>query len=64
VFLKDLPISQAAFSKDGSEVVATGKRKYFYSIDLESGKVNKVPEIIGGFFCFTCGHVSSALNEN
>mmetsp|Transcript_36137 Transcript_36137/g.71043 ORF Transcript_36137/g.71043 Transcript_36137/m.71043 type:complete len:528 (+) Transcript_36137:38-1621(+) len=47
VHLKDLPIYQASFSPDGTEVIATGRRKFFYSYDLQAGNVVKVPYVKG-----------------
>eukprot|EP01006_Ploeotia_vitrea_P052490 TRINITY_DN67692_c3_g1_i7.p1 TRINITY_DN67692_c3_g1~~TRINITY_DN67692_c3_g1_i7.p1 ORF type:complete len:566 (-),score=293.74 TRINITY_DN67692_c3_g1_i7:138-1763(-) len=47
IFLPDLPILSASFTPDGREVIASGRRKYFYSTDLVSGKVTKTPYIRG-----------------
>ena len=44
---KDLPIAEAKFTVDGKEVVLTGKRKYFYYYDMESGSVEKIHRIQG-----------------
>jgi U3 small nucleolar RNA-associated protein 18 len=43
----DLPIYSAAFSQDGSEIIAAGRRKHFYTYDLRAGKVTKIPFIRG-----------------
>jgi len=34
VFFNDMPILHAAFTPDGSQIIASGRRKYFYSFDL------------------------------
>lgn len=47
VFVKELPILDAKFTLGGSRVVLTGPRSYFYSYDLEGGKITKIPGIIG-----------------
>lgn len=43
----DLPLTCAAFHPSGSHIVMTGLRSYFYSYDLNSGSVVKIPKIIG-----------------
>lgn len=47
VHLPDLPVASAAWLGDGSEVIATGRRPYFYTYDMNAGKLNKIPRIIG-----------------
>ncbi|ORZ13860.1 WD40-repeat-containing domain protein [Lobosporangium transversale] len=47
IFYKDMPIYKAAFSATGSEIVASGRRKYFYVLDIEAGKVEKSDGIYG-----------------
>jgi len=47
VFLNDLPILQASFTPDGSQIIASGRRKYFYTFDLNQGAAHKVPGIKG-----------------
>ncbi|KAF9275235.1 U3 snoRNP protein [Linnemannia elongata] len=55
VFYKDLPIYKAAFSPaptsgsgaGNNTVVVSGRRKYFYSYDIEAGKVDKSQGIYG-----------------
>lgn len=46
VMLEDLPVRCADFL-GASEVIATGRRPYFYSYDLVKGAVSKVPYIRG-----------------
>uniref|UniRef100_K3WHM9 U3 small nucleolar RNA-associated protein 18 homolog n=1 Tax=Globisporangium ultimum (strain ATCC 200006 / CBS 805.95 / DAOM BR144) TaxID=431595 RepID=K3WHM9_GLOUD len=47
VFVKDLPMLDAKFTLGGSRVVLSGPRSYFFSYDLEAGKITKIPGIIG-----------------
>ncbi|KAI8808686.1 WD40-repeat-containing domain protein [Cladochytrium replicatum] len=47
ITLKDLQIYSANFTPDGREILMTGKRRFFYTFDLESGTVNKVPGVRG-----------------
>ncbi|KAI7820316.1 WD40-repeat-containing domain protein [Gamsiella multidivaricata] len=47
VFYKDMPVYMAAFSASGNAVVASGRRKYFYTYDIEAGKVDKSDGIYG-----------------
>lgn len=47
VFFPDLPVYSAEFSGDGHEVIASGRRPFFYSIDVHTGSVHKVARIIG-----------------
>ncbi|KAF9934781.1 U3 snoRNP protein [Linnemannia zychae] len=52
VFFKDMPIYTAAFARGGSEgsnnnVFTSGRRKYFYTYDLDAGKVDKSHGIYG-----------------
>jgi U3 small nucleolar RNA-associated protein 18 len=44
---KDMSSLNSLFSIDGSEVIVTSDRKYFYSYDMESGTVNKIHRIQG-----------------
>jgi len=47
MFLPDLPISSAFFSHDGEQVVATGRRAFFYYYDLQTSQVSRVARIMG-----------------
>lgn len=47
VFLKDLPLLDAKFTLGGSRVLLSGPRSYFFSYDLEAGRVTKIPGIVG-----------------
>lgn len=47
IIIKDMPIYKARFTHDGSEVILSGRRKFFYSYDLEAGVISKVPGIRG-----------------
>ena len=46
-FLTELPIHTAAFTLGGARIVASGRRKFFYSYDVAAGKIMKVPGILG-----------------
>ncbi|KAL4356412.1 hypothetical protein HN51_027756 [Arachis hypogaea] len=47
IFLEDCPIRKAAFLPDGSQVILSGRRKFFYSFDLVKAKVDKVGPLVG-----------------
>lgn len=47
VYIPDLPITQAAFTPDGTSVLCAGNRKFFYTYDIAAGKVDKTPWITG-----------------
>eukprot|EP00939_MAST-03C_sp_MAST-3C-sp1_P001300 g1300.t1 len=48
VVLSDMPIHRAYFSgSEGSEILCTGRRPFFYYYDLVAGRVVKVPRIAG-----------------
>ncbi|RLN88798.1 hypothetical protein BBJ28_00015230, partial [Nothophytophthora sp. Chile5] len=47
VFVKDLPITDAKFSYGGQRAVLSGPRSYFFSYDLEAGKITKIPGVFG-----------------
>ena len=47
VHLPDLPITSACFSADGTEVIASGRRPFFYVYDLKSSAIHKVPHLQG-----------------
>ncbi|KAI3632072.1 hypothetical protein MIR68_009908 [Amoeboaphelidium protococcarum] len=38
-------VRSAQFSPDGQEIIATGRRKFFYGIDVATGKDTKIPQI-------------------
>ncbi|KAK9830432.1 hypothetical protein WJX72_011741 [[Myrmecia] bisecta] len=44
VAFEDMPIAKAAFANGGSQVVAAGRRKYVYLVDLESSRVERVAD--------------------
>ncbi|KAI8896359.1 WD40-repeat-containing domain protein [Globomyces pollinis-pini] len=46
-FIKDMPIYSANFSSTGSQVILTGRRTVFYTLDLESGEMLKINQIRG-----------------
>jgi U3 small nucleolar RNA-associated protein 18 len=47
VRFNDLPISAASFLGSSSEVVLSGRKPFFYTYDTESGRVTKVPGLMG-----------------
>ncbi|KAG1711779.1 hypothetical protein DVH05_009022 [Phytophthora capsici] len=47
VFVKDLPILDAKFTLGGDRAVLTGPRQYFFSYDIEAGKITKIPGLFG-----------------
>ncbi|XP_010274110.1 PREDICTED: U3 small nucleolar RNA-associated protein 18 homolog [Nelumbo nucifera] len=47
IFLEDCPIRKACFLPDGSQVIAGGRRKFFYSFDLVKAKVDKIGPLTG-----------------
>ncbi|KAF3325314.1 U3 small nucleolar RNA-associated protein 18 [Carex littledalei] len=47
IFVEDCPIYKASFLPDGSEVILSGRRKFFYSYDLVKNNVNRVGPLTG-----------------
>jgi len=47
VHFEDLPIQYAEFSADGSEVLVSGRRKFFYVYNLAGASVSKVQGVLG-----------------
>ncbi|KAI5656411.1 hypothetical protein M9H77_25204 [Catharanthus roseus] len=47
LFLEDCPIRKAAFLPDGSQVIVSGRRKFFYSFDLVKAKVDRIGPLTG-----------------
>lgn len=47
IFIEDCPIYKASFLPDGSEVIISGRRKFFYSFDLVKAAVNKIGPLTG-----------------
>ncbi|OZJ02886.1 hypothetical protein BZG36_03805 [Bifiguratus adelaidae] len=47
VLYKDMPIHKSCFHPTGSAVISTGRRKYYYIFDVESGRVQKCSGIRG-----------------
>jgi U3 small nucleolar RNA-associated protein 18 len=43
----DMPIITANFTPDGSQVIMTGRRSHFYSLELETGNTLRVTGIRG-----------------
>jgi U3 small nucleolar RNA-associated protein 18 len=51
IYFQDMPIYSAEFLADGKEVIVSGRRKFFYFVDIERGQVEKVPQIQGKRGC-------------
>ncbi len=47
VFLEDMPVRQAAFARGGAAVLAAGRRAFFYVLDLETAKAERVAGLFG-----------------
>ncbi|KAF7822241.1 U3 small nucleolar RNA-associated protein 18-like protein [Senna tora] len=47
IFIDDCPIRKASFLPDGSHVIISGRRKFFYSFDLVKAKVDKIGPLVG-----------------
>ena len=47
IFLEDCPIRKASFLPDGSQVIVSGRRKFFYSFDLVKARVDKIGPLVG-----------------
>ncbi|KAI8929452.1 WD40-repeat-containing domain protein [Entophlyctis helioformis] len=47
IYIKDMPIFRAHFTPDGRQIIMTGRRKWFYVHDLETGQTNKIWGIRG-----------------
>ncbi|CAN0482745.1 unnamed protein product, partial [Ectocarpus sp. 8 AP-2014] len=44
IFFEDLPITSAAFT-GAEQAIVTGRRSFFYSYDVATGKVLKIPRV-------------------
>ncbi|KAK7412182.1 hypothetical protein VNO78_03632 [Psophocarpus tetragonolobus] len=47
IFLEDCPIRKASFLPDGSQVIVSGRRKFFYSFDLVKARIDKIGPLVG-----------------
>jgi U3 small nucleolar RNA-associated protein 18 len=47
IFIEDCPVHKASFLPDGSEVIISGRRKFFYSFDLVNAAVSKIGPLTG-----------------
>ncbi|KAK8969423.1 hypothetical protein KSP40_PGU011443 [Platanthera guangdongensis] len=47
IFLEDCPLRKASFLPDGSRVILSGRRKFFYVFDLVKAAVEKVGPLMG-----------------
>ena len=46
-YIRDMPIFSAAFSPDGSQIITSGRRNFFYSLNVETNRNNRIPGIRG-----------------
>lgn len=60
VHTPDLPITNAAFHPSGSSVLLTGRRPFFFSYDLQSGRVIRSPR---GLWSSGLGGNDGATND-
>ncbi|KAL4419673.1 hypothetical protein ABPG75_006771 [Micractinium tetrahymenae] len=44
-FIEDMPVHRAAFAVGGSKVVLTGRRRFFYLLDVESRAVDRLASL-------------------
>ncbi|KAJ1964465.1 U3 snoRNP protein [Dipsacomyces acuminosporus] len=47
IYFKDLPITTAQFINGGQEVIVSGQRHWYYSVDVEKGAVTRISGIPG-----------------
>ena len=47
VFFEDCPIRKAAFLPNGSQVIISGRRKFFYTLDIIKGSIDKTGPLTG-----------------
>ncbi|KAL9253474.1 U3 small nucleolar RNA-associated protein 18-like protein [Drosera capensis] len=47
IFLEDCPIKKASFLPDGSQVIVSGRRKFFYCFDLVKAKCDRIGPLTG-----------------
>lgn len=47
IFIKDMPVHQAAFAAAGRSVVVSGRCKFFYTWDLEAQKLDRISHLLG-----------------
>nr|XP_016478004.1 PREDICTED: U3 small nucleolar RNA-associated protein 18 homolog [Nicotiana tabacum] len=47
IFLEDFPIRKASFLPNGSQVIISGRRKFFHVLDLVKASVDKIGPLVG-----------------
>ncbi|XP_071716120.1 U3 small nucleolar RNA-associated protein 18 homolog [Rutidosis leptorrhynchoides] len=47
IYVDDCPVRKASFTPDGSQVIVSGRRKFFYSFDLVNAKMDKIGPLVG-----------------
>lgn len=71
VLFKDMPIYHAEFHPSGDQIILSGRRKFFYIFDIQSGVIDKCPGIWGKdekslekFSISPCGRYIAFLGTN
>lgn len=47
IFFEDMPVHSAQFLERGSKIFCSGRRSFFYALDLETSKVEKISKLFG-----------------
>lgn len=47
IFFEDMPVHTAKFLTHGAKIFCSGRRSFFYSLDLETSKMEKISKIFG-----------------
>ncbi|KAJ2709022.1 U3 snoRNP protein [Coemansia spiralis] len=47
IYIKDMPITTAQFIRGGQEIVITGRRRWYFAVDVERGSVTRIGGIPG-----------------
>ncbi|CAB4406560.1 unnamed protein product [Rhizophagus irregularis] len=71
VIFNDLPILRAEFNPSGSEIIISGRRKYFYIYNIEAGSIDRSQGIFGtedktreNFLISPCGKYIVFIGSN
>ena len=46
-YIRDMPIYSAAFSADGDRIITTGRRNFFYCLNVDDGRNSRINGIRG-----------------
>ncbi len=47
IFFEDMPVHSAQFLEHGAKIFCSGRRSFFYCLDLETSKMEKISKIFG-----------------